>query len=162
MRFFVALLLIIFLLPAHAFAGELKLIVDGSSMPSGSKAVARGPHVFVPLKPVADKIKAKMFFDQKTARVKIMRKNLTVIFYVGSGRIMINGQQRIMPITSQMNADRVFVPLGFFSDVLGCSTNYNPRSRVAFIRSSPVEAPEDILDSKDSGIKDDIKDIDDF
>lgn len=150
------ILLFLFLLSSASFAQEnMKLIVN-SSVIQTEKGLRKGPVVMVPLKTISDKIGAKLVYDLRDRRAKLMKKDITFIFYVGNRQITVNGEKVRTPFPAEIINEKVYVPISFFTDYFDCKARVDSKKSIIFINHSS---------GGKSTINDDaneIKDIDDF
>ena len=152
----IILFLFICLCTSIAFAqSNMKLIVNSSVMPT-EKGHRKGAAVMVPLKPITEKIGTKLIYDLRDRRVKLMKKGLTAIFYVGEKQITINGEKIMTPFPAEIINEKVYVPVGFLTDYLDCQARIDSKKNIIFISTSANE--KNSLNNEDGGIKD----IDDF
>lgn len=149
---------------SSAYAQNLKMILDGKSFKPSEGAFIKSGNIFVPVKTVSEKIKAKLYFDKKTSRMKIMGKGRTVIFFEGEKKITVDGRTFFMPVPAFSLNGKMYAPLSLFEKYLGCSGNFDAKKKIVKIntRGTPKLDDQELTKDKDIDIGDDVEDIKDF
>lgn len=125
----------------------VELVLDGISMSwEPMPGVVRDGRTMAPLRPLAERLGAKVEWVQDAAQVVVKRGEDTVVLTMGQATAQVNGET--MPLPDDVPATAMFyqgqgytmVPLRFFSEVLGCTVTWEQSSYTARI-STELETP---------------------
>lgn len=138
----------------------VELVLDGISMSwEPMPGVVRDGRTMAPLRPLAERLGAKVEWVQDTAQVVVKRGEDTVVLTMGQATAQVNGET--VPLPDGVPATAMFyqgqgytmVPLRFFSEMLGCAVTWEQSSYTARISTELETAimPQQYLIALDAG-----------
>ncbi len=150
MKKIIFLMILVVCLTSSVWANGYKVSVD-SHLLRNTSGVFYGGVVYVPLKPVSEKIKAKMTFDKSACKVTVMRKTEKTVFYLGKNKVYSSGTEKIVPRGAVLSEGKIYLPAALLNN-MGCSYRVDMKRRYIFIRSKYTPSSPDEID-----VIDDIK-----
>lgn len=136
-----ALILVLLLsgLPAFAAERSIQLTIDGQPVAAqGGAPYAKGNEVMLPLRSVANQIELKVNYDASNRTVSLSGPALTASFAVGDHVAVLGQQELSFGSASVLRDNRVYVPLSFFTEVLGLSGEYDAAAGTVSLASRQV------------------------
>jgi hypothetical protein len=83
----------------------------------------------VPVRFVSEAIGADVKWNPETKQVKIVDGANIIILTIGSGEVLVGGENRTIDCAATIRSDRTFVPLRFVSETLGAAVNYKDETK---------------------------------
>ena len=101
-------------------------------------AFVRGAYMFVSLTDLCRHIGGYLTWGPRESFVQVERRGKVVRFYPGSSRIAVDGNVEYLSRSTFRINHELFVPVRSVCDVFGCTTDWDPGTRRAYV-SFPVE-----------------------
>ncbi len=113
----------------------VSVVMDGYKIwfPDAQAFVDDNNRTLVPVRFVAEKMKAKVGWESKTMTVPIERDSQQILLTVGSSKALVNGEEVTFDTKAIMQKERTFVPLRFVSEVLGADVKWDASISTVFI-----------------------------
>jgi len=111
---------------ACAWAAGPKIVLDGAELWSDVAPFETGGRTMVPLRVVGESLFATVGWDPAAKKVTVVQDGKTVVLMLGSKQALVNGEARLLDAPATTRNGRVFVPLRFVSETLGCKVEYSP------------------------------------
>lgn len=128
---------------------ERKVFVNGSAL-DATPVMVNGRNL-VPLRAVAQALKATVSWDAATRTATITRWDRTVVVPVGSNTVTLNGAPVTLDVPVQIWADKVHVPLRSIAHLLGAEVDYDQATgAVIVVTPASPAAGESGADEEDS------------
>ncbi|MBR2565004.1 MAG: N-acetylmuramoyl-L-alanine amidase [Paenibacillus sp.] len=132
----------------HAAAPQTKIILDGQElvMPSDVEVVNINKNVMIPIRVVAENLKFKVSWNQKTQNVSIEQNSKVLSLNVGKTEASVQNEKVKLNAAPQLIKNTVVVPLRFVSEEMGLSVSWNNKEKIVGLTSSvtpPVEPSSD-------------------
>ncbi|RUS46911.1 copper amine oxidase N-terminal domain-containing protein [Cohnella sp. AR92] len=108
--------------PAHAAGNELKLVVDGVTLPTTVAPEVKDGHTMVPLRVVGETIGADV--NWANGVVTITQGETKVVLTPGQKGAKVNGKAVTLETIAYVKEGRVLVPLRFVGETLGCDVGF--------------------------------------
>ncbi|HWP98699.1 MAG TPA: VanW family protein [Syntrophomonadaceae bacterium] len=96
--------------------------------------------LLVPINTIADSMDGQVSWDPSLQTVSFNKGEFNIRFTIGSTRVLLNGQEKVLDIPTQTINDRTMVPLRFVAEALGGIVNWDPISQTAFITTKIIPA----------------------
>jgi len=136
-------------------AGVIKIIINGSQVPSDTNPVVIADRTYVPLRVISENLGAKVEWKSATGQVVINWRTTSTptlpTSKPGENQIVIDGQVLVIPtdygrpyVTSQY-PQRTMIPLRAVGEALGCDVNWIQASNTVVINSKTISADNQLL-----------------
>ncbi|GAV16040.1 N-acetylmuramoyl-L-alanine amidase family protein [Paenibacillus sp. chi10] len=116
-------------LPNHsdAAAKQTKIILDGEEcvLPENAEVVNLNNNVMIPIRVVAENLKFKVDWQQKTQNVKIQQNAKVISLAVGKKEALVDNEQKTLSFAPQNIKNTVVVPIRFVSEEMGLKVGWN-------------------------------------
>ncbi|MEC0207207.1 N-acetylmuramoyl-L-alanine amidase [Paenibacillus lautus] len=130
-------------LPHHsdAASNQTKIILDGQeiALPEDVEVVNVKNNVMIPIRVVAENLKFKVDWNQKTQNVKIQQNSKVISLTVGKKEVMVNNDQKMLNIDSQIIKNTVVVPIRFVSEEMGLKVRWNNTDKIVTLDSNNTQ-----------------------
>jgi plastocyanin len=125
----------------QAFAGDVRIIVNGQYVTFDQPPIERSGRVFVPLRGVFERLGASVVYDNGLINATGNGRNIQL--HIGSTEATVNGQATTLDVAPFLVGARTLVPLRFISESLGASVNYDGNSQTVTVALGrvPVSPP---------------------
>lgn len=113
----------------------VSVVMDGYKIwfPDAQAFVDDNNRTLVPVRFVAEKMKAKVGWESKTMTVPIERGDQQILLTIGSSKALVNGEEVTFDTKAIIQKERTFVPLRFVSEVLGAEVKWDASISTVFI-----------------------------
>jgi len=122
----------------QAFAGDVRIIVNGQYVTFDQPPIERSGRVFVPLRGVFERLGASVVYDNGLINATGNGRNIQL--RIGSTAATVNGQPATLDVAPFLVGARTLVPLRFISESLGASVNYDGNSQTVTVALGRVPA----------------------
>ena len=102
---------------------DFHVVVNGATLVL--KPVLKDGRTLVPLRGLAEALKAKVSWDAGTQTITVTRGDLTVQLQVGSTTALVNGQPATIDVPPQIVDGHTFVPLRLIAEALKAQVNFH-------------------------------------
>src|SRR5271166_1736537 len=123
----------------QAFAGDVRIIVNGQYVTFDQPPIERSGRVFVPLRGVFERLGASVVYDNGLINATGNGRNIQL--RIGSTAATVNGQPATLDVAPFLVGARTLVPLRFISESLGASVNYDGNSQTVTVALAGAPAP---------------------
>lgn len=135
-----------------AASDSIKLVVDGEDITSSAVPVIKNSRTLVPLRVITEHLGADIKWNEEDRTVKIIKGDMTVLFWIDSHLIQYSNNGSISYNLSDSPAriidDRTFVPLRVAGDALGAAVSWEDSSRTVYVDSAVETSIEPFFDMK--------------
>ena len=127
---------------------DIKLIVDNEDITELSKPVIENGRTLVPVRFIAEKIGATVYWDGINKTVTIYKDNNKVFLTIDSYVVEYNnGQSCILSdVTSKIINDRTYVPIRLISNVFGIGVEWDNDNRTVYVNSKKKSSVNQFFD----------------
>lgn len=126
-------------------AGEdtdgMKLFVNGEEV-EGAAPTSQSGSTLVPLRTVAEALKAEVTWNAKDKSVTIVRDDVTVKLYLNNKKAIVNGVAVKLKTPPGVAKGLTRVPMRFISEMLGSEVKWEPVSKSVVIYDEPTQTTE--------------------
>ena len=126
-------------LPNHsdAAAKQTKIILDGEEcvLPENAEVVNLNNNVMIPIRVVAENLKFKVDWQQKTQNVKIQQNAKVISLAVGKKEALVDNEQKTLNLAPQNIKNTVVVPIRFVSEEMGLKVGWNNADKIVTLDS---------------------------
>ncbi|MFU1795393.1 N-acetylmuramoyl-L-alanine amidase [Paenibacillus azoreducens] len=130
-------------LPHHSVAAtnQSKIILNGGEivLPEDVEVVNVKNNVMIPIRVVAENLKFKVDWNQKTQNVKIQQNSKVISLTVGKKEAMVDKDQKLLNIDPQIIKNTVVVPIRFVSEEMGLKVNWNNADKIVTLDSNDTQ-----------------------
>jgi hypothetical protein len=140
--------------PAEA-AQAVKIIINGSEVPSDTSPVIIAERTYVPLRVISENLGAKVEWKQETGQVVINWRTTSTSTLPpgkqGENQIIIDGKVLVTPVdygkpyVTNQSPWRTMIPLRAIGEALGCEVNWIQESNTVDIKSKTVSVDNQLL-----------------
>lgn len=132
--------LLLFLIPMHtqAATNQTKIILDGQELvlPNSVEVVNVRNNIMIPIRVVAENLKFKVNWDQKTQNVHIQQGSNAISLTVGKDEALVENNNVTLNIAPQMIKNTVVVPIRFVSEEMGLKVGWNNQDKIVTLSSN--------------------------
>lgn len=130
--------LIILPVQSYAAANQSKIILDGQEviLPSDVQVTVINQHVMVPIRVVAENMKFRVDWDQKSHFVKIQQNSKIISLRVDQREAKVAEKPVILDIAPQILNKSVVVPIRFVSEEMGVAVSWDNKDKIVYLTSS--------------------------
>ncbi|WP_340390548.1 N-acetylmuramoyl-L-alanine amidase family protein [Paenibacillus sp. FSL F4-0100] len=123
---------------SHASANQSKIILDGQEviLPSDVQVTVMNKHVMIPIRVVAENLKFRVNWDQKSHLVKIQQNSKIISLHVDQREAKVAGKPVLLDIAPQILNKSVVVPIRFVSEQMGLSVSWDNKDKIVHLTSS--------------------------
>ena len=114
-------------------AKPIDIIVNGSYVWPDTAPVIESGRALVPVRAIAEFLKADVSWDDSTKTATIVRDGNVVKISIGSSKITRNGQSIKIDSAAKIINNRTMIPVRAIAEALGADVNWNKESRTAII-----------------------------
>lgn len=129
-------------------AATIKVFIDGSEQSYDQQPILQNGRVLVPLRGIFESLHAGVVYDKETKEIHATKGNINVWLTIGSKQTKVNAQTIILETPAKVKAGRVFVPLRFIGESLGCSVEWDHVNQKVMIT-----IPKQVKDQTDEPAK---------
>lgn len=116
-----------------SYAGNIKVVLNGSRLNLNSSPISKGGLVFVPLRGIFEKMGASVNFYKSEGKIVATRGKTGIELTLGNSYAKVNGfSQRMLEPPFVLNG-ATYVPLRFLSESLGAEVGWHPPTSTVFI-----------------------------
>jgi hypothetical protein len=145
--YFAAVVLFLMILYSTSYAVDV--LVDGKKVYMDTNPVSKNSTIFVPLRGIFERMNATVVYNKQKNLVTAVRGDKTIRLTPGQNHAYVNGFRSHMSQPPFIWKDRLYVPLRFLSESLGCRVGWYPPSRTVAISTNPNKDPLDEFDEKE-------------
>ncbi|MFD2116675.1 N-acetylmuramoyl-L-alanine amidase [Paenibacillus yanchengensis] len=121
-------------LPHHSYAATnlTKIFLNGEELvlPEDVEVVNVKNNVMIPIRVVAENLKFKVDWNQKTQSVKIQHDSKVISLIVDKKEVKVDNDQKMLSIAPQIIKNTVVVPIRFVSEEMGLKVNWNNTDKI--------------------------------
>lgn len=120
----------------------VSVVMDGEKIwfPDAQAFSDENNRTLVPVRFVAEKMKAKVGWEPQTKTVPIEQGDQRIRLTIGENKVTVNGEDVTFDTKAIMSGGRTFVPLRFVSEVLGVEVNWDGATSTVVISTKEKEA----------------------
>lgn len=118
-----------------AAAGEITVVLDGNKISFDVPPQNISGRTLVPYRTLAEKIGAKVSWDQKTGKITVLKGKKTVVLTVNSKVGTVDGKAVAMDTAPVIQNGRTLVPLRFLGESLGLWVSWNAAAKTVSVES---------------------------
>jgi plastocyanin len=123
----------------QAFAGNVRIVVNGQEVTFDQPPIERSGRIFVPLRGVFERLGASVVYDN--GLINATGNGRTIQLHIGSTSASVNGQATSLDVAPFLVGSRTLVPLRFISEALGANVNYDGSSQIVTVAMAAAQAP---------------------
>ncbi|MEC0329041.1 N-acetylmuramoyl-L-alanine amidase family protein [Paenibacillus macerans] len=142
--FFLSLIFLIVLSPHEidAKAAQSKIVLDGQeiALPENVEVANIDNNVLIPIRVVAENLKFKVKWDQKTQNVKIQNNSNAISLNVGQQEAEVSNEPVLLNTAPLMRNNTVLVPIRFVSEQMGLKVSWNNTDKTVYLTSNGEKA----------------------
>lgn len=116
-------------------AGEIRLVVDGSTVQTDAAPVIVNGRTLVPVRSLFEKLNASVNWIAATAQVVVESGNNKITLTVNSNKAYVNNKTVTLEAAPTIMNDRTYVPVRFISENLGYNVDWNESTRTVYVNS---------------------------
>lgn len=122
---------------SHAATDQSKIILDGQEviLPSDVQVTIINKHVMIPIRVVAENLKFRVDWDQKSHFVKIQQNSKIISLHVDQREAKVAEKPVLLDIAPQILNQSVVVPIRFVSEEMGVSVSWNNKEKIVYLTS---------------------------
>ncbi|WFA08919.1 N-acetylmuramoyl-L-alanine amidase family protein [Tissierella sp. Yu-01] len=130
---------------------EVGVLLDGQAFVSDVPSFIYVDRTLVPVRFVAERLGAKVGWDQSTKTATILHDNNEIKLTIDSNKVVVNNQTRTLDknsipklVTFSNKDSRTMVPVRFVSEVLGYEVGWDENNQIPYINSPDggIEVPD--------------------
>ncbi|MDI6907698.1 MAG: stalk domain-containing protein [Thermoanaerobacterales bacterium] len=110
-------------------------------------AICREGHILVPVRSLAEALRAQVHWDPAGETVTIIKEGNTIKLVTGSREVLRNGERILLDLPAQVVNNRLVAPARFLAEALGAGVDYDLVTQTVRIISAPPEKPERVYNS---------------
>ncbi len=138
------LLIIALMMSTVAFAGnEIKVAIDGEFVEFDVKPQLINDRTMVPLRAIFEALGAEVEWVNETQTVIATKDGITVKASIGSTKMYIDDNERIMDVAPMLIDGRTLVPVRFVAEAFDCDVDWDGESNTVNVESHDVVIPMD-------------------
>lgn len=137
-RFFAIFVLVVIITGMvcyDAFADDITIVLNGRRVNLDTPPIRQSGMVFVPLRGVFERMGASVDYNKNQNRITSTRGSKAIALRIGDEYAVVNGSRRKILFAPFVQDNRVYVPLRFLSESMGCEVNWHPPSSTVSITS---------------------------
>ncbi|MBW5447967.1 ABC transporter substrate-binding protein [Cohnella sp. CFH 77786] len=116
-------------------AGTVKVVLDGKEISFGVAPQVINGRTMVPYRVLAEKLGAKVGWDDKTKKITVAKGTSNVVLTLKSNKATVNGQTVTLDAVPVVKNDTTLVPLRFLGESLGLWVKWSSSSNTATLAS---------------------------
>lgn len=155
------LLLLIAALPAFA-ADSIAVVVKGELLSADVEAEIVESRTYVPLRAIAEKLGAKVEWDEETRGISLVTEAARTELAIDSTSASVSSGDKINTVTLEaapyIKDDRTYVPMRFIAQGLGCQAYWCDDIKTAIITETHSPARDDYAALLNAFLKTDLPD----
>ncbi|GIP26600.1 hypothetical protein J23TS9_17300 [Paenibacillus sp. J23TS9] len=123
---------------SQAAANQSKIILDGQKviLPSDVQVTVINEHVMIPIRVVAENLKFRVDWDQKSHSVKIQQNSNIISLHVDQREAKVAEKPVILDIAPQILNKSVVVPIRFVSEEMGLAVSWDNKDKIVYLTSN--------------------------
>lgn len=130
-----------------AFAsGEIKVAIDGEYVEFDVQPQLINDRTMVPLRAIFEALGAEVDWDNDTQTVIAMKDDVTVTATIGSTKMYIDDEEKIMDVAPMLLNGRTLVPVRFVAESFGCKVNWDEKENLVIISTRIFEIKEGTIE----------------
>lgn len=120
--------------------GEIKIKVNGRTVPMDTNPYISNNHTLVPIRFVAEALSAdKVLWDEEARNVFIKYGDDTINFKIDSSKALVSGEEVNLKTPARIKNNRTYVPIRFVAENMGAKVEWEESDRVITIEKSDVD-----------------------
>jgi hypothetical protein len=124
LRRLVAAVLSLFIVLVMASTGlaadrTIRVLVDDTELQFDAQPFMENNRTLVPVRALAEKLGFAVGWDEAEQRVTLTKGAKTIVLWIGSTRVMVDGKESSIDVAPTKANDRTYVPVRFVSEQLG-------------------------------------------
>jgi hypothetical protein len=132
---------VLFFMLSYSISCAVDVRIDGKKVHMDTYPVSKNSTIFVPLRGIFERMNARVQYDKQKNLVTAVRGDKTIRLTPGQNHASINGFRTQMLHPPFIWKDRLYVPLRFLSEALGCRVAWHPPTRTVAISTSLEKDP---------------------
>lgn len=143
---------------SSAAAVHSRIVLDGQeiTLPHDVQVTNINKNVMIPIRVVAENLKFKVNWDQKSQNVKIQQNLKTISLTVNQNEATVDNKQVSLNNAPQILNDTVVVPIRFVSEQMGLKVGWDNKDKIVYLTSSHIseyeESSEGITETNSSSL----------
>jgi len=125
-------------LEAHEPNPEIRIIIDGDTAFFEPQPRILNGRIMVPMRPLFEQLGADIEWDEEEQAVTSWLGGRKAKVFLGVWKALVDGNLVELEAPPVLINGRIFVPLRFISEALGCTVDWDEKSRTAFIFKPPL------------------------
>ncbi|MEB2302244.1 copper amine oxidase N-terminal domain-containing protein [Lysinibacillus xylanilyticus] len=117
---FLAMILMLFSLPAYAAHSTIK--IDGVVVTTDAAPETKNNRTMVPLRVISENLGATV--NWKDSKVTLTNNKMQITLQQNSNTVIKNGKTELLDVKPYLKNNRLFVPIRFIAETFGCQVNY--------------------------------------
>jgi len=123
--FLLTLALLVFqAVPALAESG-IRVFVDGTEVQTDVAPFIHEGRTLVPLRALGEALGFAVDYDDAERRITLVRGETTLVLWVDSTRVLVNGREATIDVPALVRDGRTFVPVRFVAEQLGAEVEWD-------------------------------------
>ncbi|MGM9551225.1 MAG: leucine-rich repeat protein [Clostridia bacterium] len=91
----------------------------------GKEPVIKNDRTLVPLRSIFEALGTEVYWNEETRTVTAVTNDNKIVLTIGSDRILVNGEEKVLDAVPEIINDRTMIPLRAVSEAFGCSVHWN-------------------------------------
>lgn len=125
-----------------------KVFVEGARPNFDVQPVIKQGRTLVPLRAIAEALKAKVDWNPKTKIVIMIKGDITVQLPIDKKIIIINGKQKAVDVAATIINNRTLVPLRTVSETLDADVTWDDETQLITIEDNLTEPTQDVTSTQ--------------
>lgn len=121
--------------------GETRAVLNGQALTMDVGPYAKNGRTLVPFRFLGEVLDADISWIPSRQTAELVTEDLTILMPIGSEPV-VNGRAVALDVPAEITGGRLFVPLRFLSEQLGCFVQYDPGTQTILIRKVDQSAWE--------------------
>lgn len=123
---------------AYASNDDIKVAIDGEYVEFDVQPQLINDRTMVPLRAIFEALGAEVDWDNDTQTVIAMKNDVTVTATIGSTKMYIDDEEKIMDVAPMLIDGRTLVPVRFVAEAFECDVDWNGSEQTVYIESLDV------------------------
>lgn len=117
---------------------DIRVIIDGRQIEFDVSPRITGGRTLVPMRAIFEALGLDVSWDDSTRVVTGVGEGLSIQFFIGSNRALVNGAEQILDVPAMIIDNRTFVPLRFLSETIGYNVVWIEDSQLILLSKGPI------------------------
>ncbi len=134
-------------------SSEIKVEIDSERIEFDVQPQLINNRTMVPLRAIFEALGAEVEWDADTKTITAMKDDMVVFATIGSTKMYVDGDTKIMDVAPMIINNRTLVPARFVAEAFGCEVDWDGENNIVRIYSTfdyeEIELPEDIVDEQE-------------